>query len=75
MTDQAFCPHCGARRPEWAKFCGTCGNAHDMPPTVETPAAAVPVGFTLAFPIAGSYRVTVTDAGSAALATGVVTAQ
>ena len=38
-------------------------------------AAGDVVGFTLAFPIAGSYRVTVTDVGGAALATGVVIAQ
>jgi hypothetical protein len=40
VTDGAFCPHCGARRPEWAKFCATCGNACDVPPAIGTPAEA-----------------------------------
>jgi hypothetical protein len=42
VTDQAFCPHCGAKRPEWAKFCAMCGNAYGMPPAVEAFAGAVP---------------------------------
>jgi hypothetical protein len=33
------------------------------------------VGFTLDFPVAGSYRVIITDVSGAALATGVVAAQ
>lgn len=28
---QAFCPHCGARAEEWAKYCAECGNPVDAP--------------------------------------------
>jgi uncharacterized membrane protein HdeD (DUF308 family) len=31
MLQDAFCPHCGAKRPEWARFCGSCGNGYDAP--------------------------------------------
>jgi hypothetical protein len=36
LTQEAFCPHCGAKRPEWAKFCGTCGQSYDAPPAAVT---------------------------------------
>lgn len=46
--EQAFCPHCGASRQGWVKFCGQCGNAYEAPPersgasgaAVQPPAAA-----------------------------------
>jgi hypothetical protein len=38
MTNAGFCPHCGAPRSDWAKFCGSCGKAYDTPPpTVTSP--------------------------------------
>ncbi len=40
MEQQAFCPHCGSPRQEWARFCGKCGNAYDAPPGLPAPAVA-----------------------------------
>lgn len=37
---QAFCPHCGASRAEWARFCGSCGNSYDGPAGQSTIPAA-----------------------------------
>ena len=37
MLATEFCPHCGAPRVEWAKFCGKCGNAYEGPPRNEAP--------------------------------------
>jgi hypothetical protein len=39
--DTGFCPHCGATRSEWAKFCGSCGRAYDAPPP-PAPVASAP---------------------------------
>lgn len=44
MIDQAFCPHCGAKRPEWARFCAACGNGYDVTPAArQTAIAQTPV--------------------------------
>jgi zinc-ribbon domain len=40
MLATGFCPHCGAPRQEWARFCGKCGKRYNNAP--ETPAASVP---------------------------------
>lgn len=42
MSETAFCPHCGARRPEWARFCGACGNGYDAPAVGTRPVGTVP---------------------------------
>jgi len=31
MSEDGFCPHCGAVRQSWAKFCGSCGKPYDAP--------------------------------------------
>ena len=38
FTSEAFCPHCGAKRPEWARFCAACGNGYDASPAGSPPA-------------------------------------
>jgi hypothetical protein len=40
MLATGFCPHCGAPRQWWARFCGKCGKRYGNAP--ETPAASVP---------------------------------
>lgn len=40
MFETAFCPHCGAKRPEWARFCASCGKGYDTPPAASAPAIA-----------------------------------
>jgi len=42
-TMEAFCPHCGAKRPEWARFCASCGQAYDnAPAAAQEPSSVLP---------------------------------
>jgi predicted amidophosphoribosyltransferase len=42
MFTTELCPHCGATRQEWARFCGKCRNRYDAPPRPGGPPAPAP---------------------------------
>jgi hypothetical protein len=54
MTNAGFCPHCGAPRSDWAKFCGSCGRAYDAPPTPVTAPTAPPPAPDETYKLSGS---------------------
>lgn len=69
QANQQICPHCGARNPAGARFCGECSTplttAALVPPPTESKPLIDQINYSTSVPPTGSYTPTPTQASIA----------